>query len=37
MKYNAYLGEELMRRYLGDDPKLAQRLEHSIAVGGSFF
>jgi len=33
MKYNAYFGEELMRRYLGDDPELAQRLEHSIAVG----
>lgn len=36
-KYNALTGEELMRRYLGDDLRLAQRLEHSISVGDFSF
>ncbi|VVB80930.1 HD domain protein [uncultured archaeon] len=33
MNYNAQTGRELMQKYLGNEPKLAKRLEHSVAVG----
>ncbi|MBI2045437.1 hypothetical protein HYT23_05235 [Candidatus Pacearchaeota archaeon] len=37
MEYNAKTGKELMRKYLGNEPKLAKRLEHSVAVGDFSF
>jgi len=33
MRYDAQAGKELMQKYLGSEPRLAKRLEHSIAVG----
>ena len=33
MKYNAQKGKELMQKFLGNEPRLAKRLEHSLAVG----
>lgn len=33
MEYNAQAGRELMQKYLGNKPRLAKRLEHSVAVG----
>lgn len=33
MKYNAQKGKELMQKYLGKEPRLAKRLEHSLGVG----
>ncbi|GEM_PF-2352848 len=33
MEYNAESGKALMQKYLGNEQRLAKRLEHSIAVG----
>lgn len=33
MRYDSQTGKNLMQKYLGNEPKLAKRLEHSLAVG----
>ncbi len=33
MEYNAKTGREIMEKYLGREPRLSKRLEHSISVG----